>query len=306
VNVFIVVRGSYNVSISLDGAQASSFYTHTFVLGSDPCFGNTLSGCFNTSLYNQQSLVYGVHLLDIEIFTVPPWYIQNFTYSDIFFDYAAITDIGAPVSSASSSASAFTSSATSSSPTSVSGSSPTSTSSSSHSSVGAAVGGAIGGLAVLAVFVLALLYCLRRSKARAPKHNESSTFTPFTTNMSALPGPGPGPAHTHTPIFAAAAATTAASAASSSQANLTGPGTSTTTTAFGHSQPSSPASAAGSDQRRSPEQVPLLRNVGRVAVPAVGPFGDNKAAVRHQQQTLEVGAGAGSDADADEPPQYER
>jgi hypothetical protein len=154
------------------------------------------------------------------------------------------------------------------------------------------VGGAIGGLAVLALFVFALFYCLRRSKLQAPKDTESSNVAPFTT-----------------PIFAAA--TTTASAASSSQANLAGPSMSTTTTGFNHSQTFTPASAAGSgsDQRRSPEQVPLLRNVGHVAVPAAGPFGDNKVAMRnqHQQQTPEVAADAGSaDADADEPPQYER
>jgi len=143
-----VIREQINISFALDGGSSSAF-----VYSSDTrCYSNDgPSGCYNTSVYNTQSLTYSTHSLNVTMFTyqdqnVPPGYIE---YSDLFFDYAVIsTTISSSVN-----------------PSSTGNVGPSSRSTR-HTPV-AAIGGAVGGIAAIVAIVLATLLSTKKSSTAA-------------------------------------------------------------------------------------------------------------------------------------------
>jgi len=86
VTVYNVIRSSITVGITIEGRSS----TYSFA-DDNSCLNNTNSGCFNTSIYDAQSLPYGDHNLSISMFSVPPS-VRSFNYSDFYLDYVSVNE----------------------------------------------------------------------------------------------------------------------------------------------------------------------------------------------------------------------
>lgn len=83
-----------NASFTLDGGTPTAF-----VYSWDTrCLGDQGSptGCYNTSVYNAQSLNYGTHMLNITMLLYAGNTFTGETYDDFFFDYAVISTPTSP------------------------------------------------------------------------------------------------------------------------------------------------------------------------------------------------------------------
>jgi len=140
INVYNVIRTQLNISFAIDG-DSSTPYIHGW---NRSCFSVEIGegsvgnqGCYNTSVYNVQSLTYANHTLDIAMFSWTGSTMNFGNYSDYFLDYAVISS---PISA-----------------------SITSSSQRSHKRLAAAIGGALGGIIVI-VIILAVIYKARSSR----------------------------------------------------------------------------------------------------------------------------------------------
>jgi len=105
INVYNVIRAQLNISFAVDG-DSSTPYIHEW---NHSCFAveigqdsNGTQGCYNTSVYNVQSLTYANHTLDIAIFSWTGSTLGLYNYSDYFLDYAVISSpISASITSSS-------------------------------------------------------------------------------------------------------------------------------------------------------------------------------------------------------------
>ena len=77
-----------NTSFTLDGGSSSAFVYSW----DSQCYSQDPDGCYNTSVYNNQSLTYGAHTLNITmlLYTGPNTF-EGITASDFWFDYAVIS-----------------------------------------------------------------------------------------------------------------------------------------------------------------------------------------------------------------------
>ena len=87
INVYNVIRAQMDASFALDGGSPSTFNYPW----DTRCYGDS-SGCYNTLVYNAQSLTYGAQVLNITMLTYqsPGNTLPGATYSDFWFDYAVI------------------------------------------------------------------------------------------------------------------------------------------------------------------------------------------------------------------------
>ena len=155
ISVYNVIREQLNLSFTLDGGPSTA-YVYSWDTRCYSASPGSPSGCYNTSVYNAQSLSYGPHTLNITMFT----YLPTQSYSDFFLDYAAI----------SSSTGSFG----------PSNQQPQSVSPPHSKQLAAPIGGAVGGGIV--VMVLAVLYYRYRSRGK-PEHIDSAFLpTTFVTN----------------------------------------------------------------------------------------------------------------------------
>jgi len=137
INVYNVIREQLNISITVDENLPS-----TFVYSNTSCFvpeiGSTHpQGCYNVSVYNNQSLPYANHTLTIDMFTYIYSDISD-ALSDFYFDYAVIS-----------------------SPSQSPSSSPRT-----HKPLAAAIGGALGGVVAVIAVMLAVLCYRKRNHHR--------------------------------------------------------------------------------------------------------------------------------------------
>jgi len=140
-----------NSSFTLDGGPSSAFAYQW----DTRCWSfNCLTGCYNTSVYNTQSLTYAAHTLNITMLSYPGPNTWNNGYSDFWFDYAVVSSPGHLGSS----------------------------SQPSHKSLAVAIGGAVGGIAAVISFLLAILCWKRNWHWRRRPHLEvdpEPTESPF-------------------------------------------------------------------------------------------------------------------------------
>jgi hypothetical protein len=89
INVYNVIRAQINISFTVDGGSSSSYiyaWNHSCVGGPAP------QGCYNTSVYNVQSLTDTTHLLNMDIFTFQGTNLYStIPFSDVFLDYAVVS-----------------------------------------------------------------------------------------------------------------------------------------------------------------------------------------------------------------------
>jgi hypothetical protein len=89
INVYNVIRAQINISFTVDGGSSSPYiyaWNHSCVGGPAP------QGCYNTSVYNVQSLTDTVHLLNMDIFTFQGTNLYStIPFSDVFLDYAVVS-----------------------------------------------------------------------------------------------------------------------------------------------------------------------------------------------------------------------
>ena len=191
INVYNVIQQQMNTSFAVDGGPPSSFVYSWNTRCCDPPSGPT--GCYNTSVYNNQALSYGAHTLNIQMFSyLGPNSYPGTTYCDFVFDYAVIST----PTSTSAIPSLWTSSTAI--PSSTAHPSPSNQQSkyvslllcggklltSCSKKLPAAIGGALGGVAAVMAVILAVL-CFRKSGYRHQRtHSEvdpepiQSTFRP--------------------------------------------------------------------------------------------------------------------------------
>ena len=191
INVYNVIQQQMNSSFTLDGGPPSLFVYSWEARCCDPPSGPT--GCYNTSVYNNQGLSYGAHTLKIYMFSyLGPNSYDGTKYCDFVFDYAVIST---PTSSVISSLSTSST---------VPFSTANPDSSNQHSKyvlllpcgdklltscskkLSAAVGGAVGGAAAAMAVMLAVVCYRRRGYWHQRTHSEvdpeptQSSFQPTT------------------------------------------------------------------------------------------------------------------------------